>query len=205
MKAASNLTDQTVLSKIVLKDIHSGVRIAAVKNLTEQTILKMVALKDTVAHVRKASLQNLTDQPTLAIMAKTDEDISIRMIAIKKISDVTQLTETQLNDQLLLYLIAAYSDNDQARNIALEKIENTNRRAKSLEISKHCRLDNHIWEEINNERYSCTEYDGGCYSEVEYEDTIYKCKICDLQKQEQSMNGASPTTFYGKPILEDNL
>jgi len=198
MAATSKLTDQTVLSNIATKDAHAGVRITALENLTIQNILETVALQNENVNERKAALQNLSDQSTLAVIVKTDKDISLRMMAVKKISDVMCLTESQLNDQLLLCLVAAYSDSEQARNVAAEKIENISERAKFLEISKHCRSDNHVWEQTDTKRYSRNEYDGGCYSEIGYEDKIYKCKICDLQKTEHRMLISEyPNTFYG--------
>lgn len=86
-EAAKYVTDQAVLTTIVLHDPDLMVRTSVVVNITDQSVLEKVAQGDSDSTVRMVAISKLTTQAVLAQIAIHDTDARVRGLAAEKVTD----------------------------------------------------------------------------------------------------------------------
>ena len=95
------LKDQSVLTKVALKDSVYWIREGAIDKLSNQSTLFNIAIKDNSPSIRVRATRCLTDQALVSIIAKNGVDLDTRIEAINKLKDKSLLKNIISNDNYL--------------------------------------------------------------------------------------------------------
>ena len=92
-KAVKILSDQVVLTEIVMNDQDSSVRQEAAKKITDENVLTRIISYDCSSLVRQEALNKLTNQHALKNVAMFNDDRIVRLAALKRIQQIDDLCE----------------------------------------------------------------------------------------------------------------
>ena len=150
VKALEYLTDQAMLTHILLNNQDSIIRLANVGRLTDQNALAQIIRESNDPDVCTRAIERLNDQAILAGVVLSDVYPNSRRTALGRITDQNALAQIiresndpdvctraieRLNDQAILAEVALSHVNPNSRRTALERITDQNALARIIRES----------------------------------------------------------------------
>jgi len=162
-EAFDNLTDQSALSFIALKD-DSILAYSVIKKITDQSILKEIAKNAQYEGARTSAIGKLTDKFALADVAKNARYASSQSYATSKITDQSLLVEI-VNSPAGAHIEAAKRLTDQAllSKLALSNGGGGYDGVRIAAVSAEALTDQALLADIAKNAQDCAKSSLGCY------------------------------------------